>query len=115
MNELPTILTEALHILHLHELPTSSAAINTAYKQITTPDYFINTDGHVQSTLTLNDINDALAAKKLLTRFINSGTFPFICYNCSYKVNWDISLYIEIEGNLLCHTCQRGVEKLMRS
>lgn len=110
--ELPTCIRNALKLLHLNDINISTYQVNKAYKEATEQSFFINREGDIQAKLSLADITTRLEAKKLLIRFINTGTFKFNCYNCAAKTNWDISLYIEVDNILLCHTCQNGVEKL---
>jgi len=115
MSTLPTVIQQALTALELSDINVPLKSINASFKRKTTPDYFVNIHGKVESTVSLEDVARLLDAKKLLTKFINTGTFKFACANCRYKTNWDISLHIEIDNVLLCHTCQKGLERILEA
>ena len=100
-DELPTVIQDALHTLGLSRIPQDVPALNRVFKsRITVP-------------LSLEELTALKLARKLLTKFINTGTFTFHCANCRYISQWNISLYIEFNSILLCKTCQQGLEAIL--
>jgi hypothetical protein len=100
--ELPTVLNDALTTLGLYSIKVSTKRISEAFKVKTV-------------SASLEVLTKAASARRLLNKFIRYGSFNFNCANCHYLTKWTINLYIEINGVLLCPTCQRGIENILEN
>jgi len=98
---LPTVLQDAVVTLSLSRIPVDVPALNRVFKS------------RISAALSLEELTRLKLARKLLTKFINTGTFTFHCANCRYLSQWNTSLYIEINNVLLCKTCMQGLEAIL--
>jgi hypothetical protein len=101
--DLPTVLANALHVLDLRSIPKTKKELYQAFRSKT------------ENPTTLEQLTILTKARKLINKFLNYGTFRFNCANCRYLVSWDPSLYIEIDNVLLCPTCQKGLETILKN
>jgi hypothetical protein len=100
--DLPTVLSTALKTLGFSSVPKAKKDILQAFRKKTA------------NSPSLELLTKAAKAKKLVTKFLSYGTFSFNCANCRYLISWDPSLYIEIDGVLLCPTCQKGLLSILK-
>lgn len=111
-DNIPTVLSDALFLLDLSSIHLSHKMIMQAFLRKTSMSY--NLQHNILFTQpSFDQMTAYISAKKLLLSYLKTGTFRFHCANCCYNTTWDISLYVEIDNILLCHTCQKGLLKIL--